>query len=384
MINKIFSEAKSYTIHQLMLLTCLLSIFMPFYIGLMMMAALTIGLILNGELKNLIKFTPYAKAGLSVILIGFMGSILYQNILGIGCSFILLIVFISACDMRRHCDAHFYDRFIKLTLFMSVLCFGHALLEYLNITESLNYQFTDLIIPDLPKYRVNSVFFNANYYAMMCEFFVVIALGKFITSENKGIYLFIIFCNLFGLYLTGCRTAWPALAAAIPVLFYMADKKKTALGILLIEVLLGLFILIEPDLLPRLESSDSSMDVRIGIWQTAIQQFKTSPLIGHGPLTYLQVYPQFDGIATQHAHNIFLDALINFGFIGVLPLLIFIIGRLKDAFKITDIRKALILSLSVVVVIHGLLDATIFWSQTSFIYLAILMMTGKLNEYEKS
>lgn len=367
-----------------MLLTCLLSIFMPFYIGLMMMAALTIGLILNGELKNLIKFTPYAKAGLSVILIGFMGSILYQNILGIGCSFILLIVFISACDLHKHCDAHFYDRFIKLTLFMSVLCFGHALLEYLNITESLNYQFTDLIIPDLPKYRVNSVFFNANYYAMMCEFFVVIALGKFITSENKGIYLFIIFCNLCGLYLTGCRTAWPALAVAIPVLFYMADKKKTALGILLIEVLLGLFILIEPDLLPRLESSDSSMDVRIGIWQTAFQQFKTSPLIGHGPLTYLQVYPQFNGIATQHAHNIFLDALINFGLIGVFPLLIFILGRLKEAFKLKDIRKALVLSLSVVVVIHGLLDATIFWSQTSFLYLALLMMTGKLNEYEKS
>lgn len=367
-----------------MLLTCLLSIFMPFYIGLMMMAALTIGLILNGELKKLIKVTPYAKAGLSVILIGFMGSILYQNILGIGCSFILLIVFISACDLHKHCDAHFYDRFIKLILFMSVLCFGHALLEYLNITESLNYQFTDLIIPDLPKYRVNSVFFNANYYAMMCEFFVVIALGKFITSENKGIYLFIILCNLCGLYLTGCRTAWPALAIAIPVLFYMADKKKTALGILLIEVLLGLFILVEPDLLPRLESSDSSMDVRIGIWQTAIQQFKTSPLIGHGPLTYLQVYPQFDGIATQHAHNIFLDALINFGLIGVFPLLIFIFGRLKEVFKLKDIRKALVLSLSVVVVIHGLLDATIFWSQTSFLYLALLMMTGKLNEYEKS
>lgn len=367
-----------------MLLTCLLSIFMPFYIGLMMMAALTLGLILNGELKSLIKETPQAKAGLLVILVGFIGAIYYQNILGIGCSFILLIVFISACDMRRHCDAHFYDRFIKLILLMSVLCFGHALLEYLNITESLNYQFTDLIIPDLPKYRVNSVFFNANYYAMMCEFFVVIALGKFITSENKGIYIFIIFCNLCGLYLTGCRTAWPALAVAIPVLFYMAGKKKTAFGLLFTEVLLGVFILMEPDLLPRLESSDSSMDVRIGIWQTAFQQFKASPLIGHGPLTYLQIYPQFDGIATQHAHNIFLDALINFGLLGVLPLLAFIIGRFKEIFKINDIRKALVLSLSVVVVIHGLLDATIFWSQTSFIYLALLMMTGKLNEYEKS
>lgn len=213
--------------HQLMLLTCLLSMFMPFYIGLMMLAALTLGLMMNGELKALLQETPQAKAGLLVILAGFIGALVYGNLLGVGCSFMMLVILIAACDLRRHCDAHFYDRFIKLILLMSVVCFAHALLEYLNITESLNYQFTDLIIPDLPKYRVNSVFFNANYYAMMCEFFIIIALAKLITSENKGIYFFIILCNLSGLYLTGCRSAWPALAVAILILFYFAGKRKT-------------------------------------------------------------------------------------------------------------------------------------------------------------
>ena len=65
MINLIIKEAKSYTMHQLMLLTCLLSMFMPFYIGLMMLAALTLGLMMNGELKALLQETPQAKAGLS-------------------------------------------------------------------------------------------------------------------------------------------------------------------------------------------------------------------------------------------------------------------------------------------------------------------------------
>ncbi|PXX77148.1 O-antigen ligase family protein [Dielma fastidiosa] len=382
MINLIIKEAKSYTMHQLMLLTCLLSMFMPFYIGLMMLAALTLGLMMNGELKVLLQETPQAKAGLLVILAGFIGALVYGNLLGIGCSFMMLVILIAACDLRRHCDAHFYDRFIKLILLMSVVCFAHALLEYLNITESLNYQFTDLIIPDLPKYRVNSVFFNANYYAMMCEFFIIIALAKLITSENKGIYFFIILCNLSGLYLTGCRSAWPALAVAILILFYFAGKRKTAALLLLIEICLGLFVLMEPELLPRLESSDSSMDVRIGIWQTAVQQFKVNPLLGHGPLTYMQVYPQFNGIATQHAHNIFLDALINFGILGVVPLIIFIVNRLKEAFKLCDIRKALVLALTVIVMIHGLLDATIFWSQTSFLYLSLLMMTVNLKTDE--
>ena len=124
------------------------------------------------------------------------------------------------------------------------------------------------------------------------------------------------------------------------------------------------------------------MDVRIGIWQTAVQQFKVNPLLGHGPLTYMQVYPQFNGIATQHAHNIFLDALINFGILGVVPLIIFIVNRLKEAFRLCDIRKALVLALTVIVMIHGLLDATIFWSQTSFLYLSLLMMTVNLKTDE--
>ena len=66
----------------------------------------------------------------------------------------------------------------------------------------------------------------------------------------------------------------------------------------------------------------------------------------------MQVYPQFNGIATQHAHNIFLDALINFGILGVGPLIIFIVNRLKEAFRLCDIRKALVLALTVIVDVY--------------------------------
>lgn len=371
------NEVKSLTMHQYILLICLLSIFMPFYLGLIMMSVVSIGLLLNGEYKALIKETPQIKAGLLVIGLGMLEALIYSNWLGLGCCFVMLIILIVVCDMRRQCDAHFYKRWIQLVLLMSVVCFIHAFLEYLNITESLNYQFTDFIIPDLPKYRVNSVFFNANYYAMMCEFFIVIALSQCIASKHKGIYIFIILCNFGGLYLTGCRTAWPALAMAIPILFYLSGRHKTAVFILVIELCVAIGVGIDPELLPRLESSDSSMDVRIGIWQTALKQMKENVWIGHGPLTYMQVYPKFNGIATQHAHNIFLDALINFGILGVMPLGYFLFYRLKEMVGLFDDRRGLLIAMSVVVVVHGLLDATIFWSQTSFIYLSLLMMSQK-------
>ncbi len=378
-MKRILEEAKKFTTHQCMLMACVLSIFLPFYLGLLMMTMVSIALLLNGELKQLFKQTPQGIAGLCVCLIGTIGAVLGGNWLGLGCSLMILVLLITVYDLRAHNDAHFYDMFMKAILLMSLFCFGYALLEYLHITESLNYDFTDLIIADQPKYRVNSTFFNANYYAMMCEFFVLIALAKLISSPHKVSYILIILCNVAGLYLTGCRTAWVALAAAIPFLFYFLGRKRLALYTFCIELMLGGLIILEPDLMPRLENSDSSMETRIAIWQTAWQQFKHSPLLGEGPLTYLHRYAQYGGVPTQHAHNVFLDTLINFGLVGLVPLAIFLIGRLKEVFKTMDFRKGLAISMTMAVVAHGLMDVTIFWIQTSFLYLAVLLMVnGKL------
>ena len=69
--------------------------------------------------------------------------------------------------------------------------------------------------------------------------------------------------------------------------------------------------------------------------------------------------------------------MINFGILGVMPLGYFLFYRLKEMVGLFDDRRGLLIAMSVVVVVHGLLDATIFWSQTSFIYLSLLMMSQK-------
>ena len=99
--------------------------------------------------------------------------------------------------------------------------------EYMRIVHRLNYDFMMLVIEDSPKNRVNSTFFNANYYAMMIEFLVLICVYKMMQVKTKRriiFYIVTILANLFALYLTGCRTAWVPFVVTIPFMFLMNKR----------------------------------------------------------------------------------------------------------------------------------------------------------------
>ncbi|MEB3090136.1 O-antigen ligase family protein, partial [Parvimonas sp. M20] len=74
----------------------------------------------------------------------------------------------------------------------------------------------------------------------------------------------------------------------------------------------------------------------------------------------------------NHSHNILLDLLFNFFIIVNFIILPLFIGIFK---KVYSIRKRklfrLIVSLTVVVILHGILDVTIIWHQTNYIYFSV-------------
>lgn len=279
---------------------------------------------------------------------------------------------------------------LNIMIFMSVLCFIYTCLEYYEIVESLNYSVFELTVEDNPMYRVNSTFFNANYYAMMCEFFIVVCTYKWLKTKNyQHRYAYQAAClfNFAGLYLTGSRAAWLTIAVSLLALVYFMGYKKLAMKLFLIEIVVAIMVFINPDLMPRLGDSDSSFSTRIDIWKTAILQIQNQPFFGHGPLTYLQVFPQFNGVPTQHAHNIYLDIIMNF---GLVPLMVLIPFAKSQFHGICAMRQskggkqliALIISLTLVVLIHGVIDSTIFWSQTAFVF--FLLISSSSLQYDES
>ena len=87
-------------------------------------------------------------------------------------------------------------------------------------------------LPTHPEYRPVSTFFNANHYATIVEFVVLIALYRLShRTGHRKFYIGIIAINLAGLYLTGSMSSLAALSCAALVFLILKGKNKLALGL---------------------------------------------------------------------------------------------------------------------------------------------------------
>ena len=103
---------------------------------------------------------------------------------------------------------------------------------------------------------------------------------------------------------------------------------------------------------------------------------KAHPLFGEGPLTYYHIYKQYGGHPTQHAHNVILDPLLSHGLIPCIILLVYLGSNLKEVWLLfkrrIDMRLfSLIVAFLLTVLIHGILDYTIYWVQTSLLFFIV-------------
>lgn len=388
--NKIKNYFLEYTRDEILCISVVLSMFLPFYFGCIWMILVCGFLFVNGKLPTIIKHRENTKSLLGFLLLCSLACIYFQNYLGLLCMLVISSLMFFILFYQNISHVKLTNTILNIMIFMSILCFIYTCLEYYDIVESLNYSVFELTVEDNPMYRVNSTFFNANYYAMMCEFFILVCTYKWLKTKNiKHRYAYKIACffNFAGLYLTGSRAAWLTIAIALLALVYFMGYKKIALYLLGIEIVLAFMVMLNPELMPRLGDSDSSFSTRVDIWRTAILQIKSDPLFGHGPLTYLQVFPKFNGVATQHAHNIYLDMIMNF---GLIPLFVLVPFAKSQFHGICAMHKskggkqliAFIVSLTLVVLIHGMIDSTIFWSQTAFVY--FLLISSSSLQYDEN
>lgn len=381
-----------FTHNQRYIIVAVLSMILPFYMCAGVLIFLLIRLLLTGEIQEAYKETPNSQyilifSGLSCIV-----SILYQNYIGAACSFAILALLSFSLYYRIHITQKLFDFITDIIVIISIVAAIYGLVEYMNILNSKNITSFQLIIFNLPKERVNSVFFNANYYAMMIEFFVCITFYKILSIKNikkdykKFIYyICVIALNLFVLILTACRTAWPALAIGILVMLLLDHHYKTCSLIFCLIILAYTYFIFNPSKFPRFDNIIAYFMTRKDIWNVAIQNIKTHPLLGEGPMTYMHIYPLYSGHPTQHAHSIYLDPILCFGFVGLATIFPYVWTKIKKIYtmwknKTDKTLVCLIVSFLVMIFVHGLLDYTIFFVQTAFLFLII---TNSYDMYKK-
>lgn len=370
-----------FTHQQRYIVVAVLALFLPFIWSSPIYALLVIRLLWTGEIQEAYQKTPHSHCVIYFCSLTFVVSLIYQNYIGAVVTLGILAFFSFAIYYRQHITEELFNFSTNLIIVFSILAAIYGLIEYVSVLSAMPdiTQF-EVIIFNAPQDRINSVYFNANYYAMMIEFFVCICVYKILRVQNykaewKKVtyYIAVIALNLFMLVLTACRTAWPTLAVMLLIMLIL-DRRYKACAVIFIGIL-GVFIyfIINPTKFPRFDNIISYFFTRTDIWDVAILNIKKHPLFGEGPMTYMHIYELYDGHPTQHAHSVYLDPLLCYGVVGITTLIPFIVSKFKDIIKLYKLKIdrpliALIFGFIVIVLVHGTLDYTIFFVPTGMLF----------------
>ena len=372
-----------FTHHQRYIIVAVFSMFLPFYMCGGILIFLTLRLLWKGEIQEAYRQIPKSRFIIYFCLLSAIVSLFYQNYYGFVCSIGILVILSFVLYYRIHIDSRLFEYITNCIIVLSIFAALYGLIEYIGILNSYNIDQFEIMIFNRPQDRINSVFFNANYYAMMIEFFVCLTFYKILKIKDIKLewkkfiyYVAVIGLNLFVLLLTACRTAWPALAGGILIMLIVDKHHKTCACILALVIVACIYFLLNPSKFPRVDNIVAYFMTRAGIWEVAIQNIITHPLFGEGPMTYMHIYPLYHGHPTEHAHSIYLDPLLCFGIVGLLTIAPYIYSNIQRLYRLWKLKVdktlvALIVSFTVMIFIHGILDYTIFFVQTGFLYLLI-------------
>ncbi|HGL1476485.1 TPA: O-antigen ligase family protein [Streptococcus pneumoniae] len=373
-------KLKGLSSKELILLGIILSIFLPFYLFVVVLCLYIISLIFTGDMKSILQ-----KMGDHPLLLLFLSystviSILAQNWMGLVASvgmFLFTIFFLHYQSILSH---KFFRLILQFVLFGSVLSAAFASLEHFQIVKKFNYAFLSPNMQVWHQNRAEVTFFNPNYYGIICCFCIMIAFYLFTTTKLNWLKVFCViagFVNLFGLNFTQNRTAFPAIIAGAIIYLFTTIKNWKAFWLSIGVFAIGLSFLFSSDLGVRMGTLDSSMEERISIWDAGMALFKQNPFWGEGPLTYMHSYPRIHAPYHEHAHSLYIDTILSYGIVGTILLVLSSVAPVRlmmDMSQESGKRPiiGLYLSFLTVVAVHGIFDLALFWIQSGFIFLLVM------------
>ena len=373
-------KLKGLSSKELILLGIILSIFLPFYLFVVVFCLYIISLIFTGDMKSILQ-----KMGEHPMLLLFLGystviSVFEQNWMEVVASvgiFLFTVFFLHYQSILSH---KFFRLILQLVLFGSVLSAAFASLEHFQIVKKFNYAFLSPNMQVWHQNRAEVTFFNPNYYGIICCFCIMIAFYLFTTTKLNWLKVFCViagFVNLFGLNFTQNRTAFPAIIAGAIIYLFTTIKNWKAFWLSIGVFAIGLSFLFSSDLGVRMGTLDSSMEERISIWDAGMALFKQNPFWGEGPLTYMHSYPRINAPYHEHAHSLYIDTILSYGIVGTILLVLSSVAPVRlmmDMSQESGKRPiiGLYLSFLTVVAVHGIFDLALFWIQSGFIFLLVM------------
>jgi len=356
----------------IMMMSLTISIFLPFYITIACMVLVATVAIVKKRTRKAIFLNLSNLFIMSVMFYAVVVSCIYANVEGILYSLIFLVALVTMFYGKTIMTYRIFDNMMDLACFTSVICMPIAMIQV--------FYFPWLTIDGRPP----STFINANYYGMIIEFVIIIAMYRIFTNKNgkmKKWYLGTILINLIGLYMSASMSSCMTLFLVMLIYLIVKGKKKSAMTVLFVLIAIISIVLLSDQILPRMDTVSDILSVRVDVWSTTLKGISDHALFGMGPGAYRMIWPLYGGFETFHAHNLYLDALLNFGVIGCCSIFFYLLTQLKILMKRLQIkvcknRNILVLVAFAAVLIHGATDVTIFWIQTGMLFFLIYTATG--------
>ena len=376
----VIEKLKSLSKQEGLLLGVILSIFLPFYLFVIIFISYLLWLVYTGEMKGILKRLSQHPVLLFFIAYSTAISLLAQNVMGVVSSVAMFLFAIFFYYYQAQLTPKFFRLTIEGVLASSVLAAVFAALEHFQIVKKFDYTFLSPRMQVWHQNRAEVAFFNPNYYGIICCFCIMIGFYLISTTKLRWLRIFsmiAIFANLFGLNFTQNRTAFPAIIFGAIIYLFTTIKNWRAFWLSVGVFGVGLAFLFSSDLGVRMGTLDSSMEERVSIWNAGMALFKQNPFWGEGPLTYMHSFPRIGAPYHEHAHSIYIDTILSYGVVGTVLLGIASatpVRMLIDMSQVPSKRPILGLYLSflTVVAVHGIFDLALFWLQSSFIFLLVM------------
>lgn len=376
----VIEKLKSLSKQEGLLLGVILSIFLPFYLFVIIFISYLLWLVYTGEMKGILKRLSQHPVLLFFIAYSTAISLLAQNVMGVVSSVAMFLFAIFFYYYQAQLTPKFFRFTIEGILASSVLAAVFAALEHFQIVKKFDYTFLSPRMQVWHQNRAEVAFFNPNYYGIICCFCIMIGFYLISTTKLRWLRIFsmiAIFANLFGLNFTQNRTAFPAIIFGAIIYLFTTIKNWRAFWLSIGVFGVGLAFLFSSDLGVRMGTLDSSMEERVSIWNAGMALFKQNPFWGEGPLTYMHSFPRIGAPYHEHAHSIYIDTILSYGVVGTVLLGIASatpVRMLIDMSQVPSKRPILGLYLSflTVVAVHGIFDLALFWLQSSFIFLLVM------------
>jgi len=243
--------------------------------------------------------------------------------------------------------------------------------------------------------RVFSTLYNPNVLGSYLVLIIALTLGSLATA--KGEKRFFLYTVLVAAYLcllfTFSRGAWLAMLISVSALFFFYPKKRIILLLLLIVFLVSLpeYKTIVSRLNWELLHEDSSSSYRWLIWQGAIKIIEKNWLLGVGLGNFssaLAHYLPVESFQVLHAHNTYLHILAETGIVGFFASAVFYGYTFYKAYYIhasSANQEIANLSLGILVallglLVHGMVDATLFAPQLTVFFWILAALVRNLGE----